>query len=167
VVQVKHFYVSFPVLGIFVTLELDLLGVVHSFVVVFQILNEQVSGKSDLVVLYSFFVFVRQGDSIQFYQLGEAGEDCSSVGLLGANGVAFEGKLSDLGAVHSEVVDLVDVRDPVVGDIHEHQVGFAFKAFDLPDEVVVQVQSFEQFALGQAFHHLNLVEGKNKDCQVY
>lgn len=61
------------------------------------------------------------------------------------------------------MLDLIDVTDPVVGQVQVLQGGFPLQALDASDEVVVQVESLEGFGIsGEALDLLNFIEGQDK-----
>jgi len=69
--------------------------------------------------------------------------------------------------VYPEVLDLIDVTDPVVGQVQVLQGGFPLQSLDASDEVVVQVESFKGFGIRwEALDLLNLVEGQDKGVQI-
>ena len=64
--------------------------------------------------------------------------------------------------MNPEVLDLIDVTDPVVGQVQVLQGGFPLQALDASDEVVVQVESLKGFGIRwEALNLLDFVEGED------
>jgi hypothetical protein len=69
--------------------------------------------------------------------------------------------------VNPEMLDLIDVTDPVVGQVQVLQGGFPLQALYASDEVVVQVESLKGFGIcWKALDLFNFVEGQDKGVQI-
>ena len=52
----------------------------------------------------------------------------------------------------------IDVRDPIVSEIEDLEVGFVLQILYSPDKVVVQIETLEYFTLAKPLYHLDLIE---------